>query len=98
MMGSLKKELFKSNGNLLDTSKVISYGKVYKLKNTSDGKSHAFPIRLESVKQNNSQIWLTFKTEEEALKTRKALFASIQAFNGSKKNGLKEGSELNQDE
>jgi hypothetical protein len=94
MMGSLKQELFKSNGNLLDTRKVISYGKVYKLKDTSDGKSHAFPVRLESVKEKNSQIWLTFKSEDEALKTRKALFASIQSINGSKdRKGYKEDSD-----
>lgn len=85
MMGSVKEELFKSNGNLLDTKKVVSYGKVYKLKNCDDGKSHAFPVTLESVKEKNSQIWLTFKTEDEAVKTRKALYASIQSVNGSNK-------------
>ena len=82
MMDAHKPSLFRTNGDIIDLTKIVSYSKVIKLKNTDDGFTHAFVVNVDGVPGKDSQIWLTYKSEESANSVRRALFGTIQAANG----------------
>lgn len=90
MMESVKPHLFRSGFDLIDAESVISYGRVVKLKNSDDGKTHAFTVTLDTVNEKSSQIWLPFKTEESAKKARAVLWSIIESSCGKKYNPLPE--------
>jgi hypothetical protein len=43
--------------------------------------THGFVVNLETAQGKNSQVWLTYKSEDHATKARKALYAIICAAN-----------------
>lgn len=81
MMDTLKSNLYRTGRECLDPHKVVSFGRVVQLKNTTDGMTHAFVVSLETTQDKNNQIWFTYRSEDNAVKARKALFASIQSAN-----------------
>lgn len=82
MMDSKKPHIFRCGPETLDAASVISYGRVVKLKNNEDGKTHAFTVTLNSANEKCNQVWLTYKTEESAKKARAVLWSIIESSNG----------------
>lgn len=79
MIDSIKPRIFRSANELIDVDSVISYGRIVKLKNIEDGKTHAFTVSLDTVSEKHSQIWLAYKTEESAKKSRAVLWSIMES-------------------
>lgn len=77
-------QLFRSGFELIDVESVVSYGRIIKLKNSEDGKTHAFTVILDTVSERNNQICFSFKTEESAKKARAVLWSIMENLYGSK--------------
>jgi len=83
MLDSKKQHIFRSGSEIIDAESIISYGRVVKLKNNEDGKTHAFTVTLNCANEKCNQIWLTYKTEESAKKARAILWSMIESSNGT---------------
>jgi hypothetical protein len=81
MMGGCKPSLYKHGFELIDTQKIVSFSSVLQLKNAQNGHTHAIVVNVESGNTDNSQVWLRYRSEENAVKGRKALYAAIHAAN-----------------
>lgn len=81
MMDSIKPRIFRSAGEVIDADEVISYGRIVKLKNSDDGKTHAFVVSLNTANEKYNQQWLAYKTEESAKKARAILWSIIESAN-----------------
>ncbi|HLV31478.1 MAG TPA: hypothetical protein VKY57_07920 [Chitinispirillaceae bacterium] len=81
MMESLKENVFKTGTESIDTKRIVSFGRVVKLENTENGKTHAFLVNIDTTDEKHNQIWLTYKSEDHADKARKALYAAIHSVN-----------------
>jgi uncharacterized protein YggL (DUF469 family) len=87
MMESAKpNKLFRSGSELIDVESVISYGRIVKLKNSEDGKTHAFTVILNTVSERNNQVSFSFKSEESAKKARAVLWSIMESLYGGKVN------------
>jgi len=92
MMESAKpNQLFRSGSEVIDVESVISYGRIIKLRNSEDGKSHAFTVILNTMSERNNQLSFSFKSEESAKKARAVLWSIMENFYGSKMNHSSEG-------
>ncbi|NLW33450.1 MAG: hypothetical protein GXY77_18540 [Fibrobacter sp.] len=81
MMESLKVNIFKTGAEWIDINRIVSFGRVIKLKNTENGQTHAFLVNIDTTDEKHNQIWLTYKSEDHAEKARKALYAAIHSVN-----------------
>ena len=97
MLGTVKPHLFRSKGDCIDISNIVSFGRVVKLKNSSTNDNHGFPVNLNTIADKGCTIWLTFQTEESAQNVRKALYASIMSYYQSSENELISESTENED-
>lgn len=79
MLGTAKTHVFRSRGDIIDITSIVSFSRVVHLKNSTDSDPFAFVVSVDSINDKNSAIWLTFKSEESAQNARKALYASIQS-------------------
>ncbi len=78
MMSEIKPAVFKSGNEIVDVSKIVSFTKVLALKKPENSYTHAILIVPETVSlERSAQIWLHYKSEENARNARKALFAAI---------------------
>lgn len=84
MMESAKpNQLFRSGSELIDVESVISYGRIIKLRNSENGKTHAFTVILNTVSERNNQLCFSFKSEESAKKARAVLWSIMETLYGS---------------
>jgi len=81
MIDGSKPIMFKSGYQCIDPRRIVSFGRVFALKRTDDGMTHGFVVNLETAQGKNSQVWLTYKSEDHTTKARKALYAIICAAN-----------------
>lgn len=79
MLETAKTHVFRSRGDIIDITSIVSFSRVVHLKNSTDSDPFAFVVSVDSVNDKNSSIWLTFKSEESAQNARKALYATIQS-------------------
>lgn len=87
MMESAKpNRLFRSGSEIIDVESVISYGRIIKLKNDEDGKSHAFTVILNVMSERNNQLSFSFKSEESAKKARAVLWSIMENLYSHKTN------------
>jgi hypothetical protein len=80
MLGTAKPYLFRTKGDSIDLSSIVSFGKIIELKNGSDGEKFGLPIRLKAIDQRASTVWITFKTDESGQNVRKALWAALMSY------------------
>ncbi|MBD3315221.1 MAG: hypothetical protein GF344_05495 [Chitinivibrionales bacterium] len=80
MLREAKPALFSSGYELVDPSRVISFGNVFAFKKpTADGNSHAFVVTIDTSDERHRKVWLRYKSEESAKKARRAMFAAVHA-------------------
>jgi hypothetical protein len=78
MMTENKPAVFKAGNEIVDVSKIVSFTKVLTLKKPENGYTHAILLVPETVSlERSAQIWLHYKSEENARTARKALFGTI---------------------
>ena len=80
MLGSVKPNLFRSKGDSIDISSIVSFGRVVDLKKDSDAELYGFPVVVATMTEKNATIWLTFQAEESAKNVRKALYAAVMSY------------------
>lgn len=81
LMEMVKPNLFKSGYEALDPRSVVSFGRVFKLKTLQGDHTHAFVITMTTNSEQDTEVWLTYKSEDHAEKARKALYAAIHTVN-----------------
>ena len=83
MMERCKPSTYKHGFEVIDTRKIVSYSRVVPFKASQNGHTHAVIVSVESAAADpkRSQVWLRYRSEENATKGRTALFAAIQAAN-----------------
>ncbi|MBD3321402.1 MAG: hypothetical protein GF350_09945 [Chitinivibrionales bacterium] len=89
MLNTLKPNCYKYGSSAIDAKSVLSFSNVFSLKTPQNDLTHAFVVTIDTVDEKNSKVWLKFRSEENAWKAQKALFASIYAANNMKKNSEK---------
>jgi hypothetical protein len=82
MIETVKPHVFKSGFQCIDVAKVVSFGKVFPLKNSQNGMTHGFVVSVETATDENRKLWMTYSSEDHAEKARKALYAQILSANG----------------
>ena len=80
MLGTVKPHLFRSKGDSIDVSGIVSFGRVVDLKKESEDELYGFPVVVASMTEKNATIWLTFQAEESAQNVRKALYAAVMSY------------------
>ncbi|MBD3346797.1 MAG: hypothetical protein GF401_17205 [Chitinivibrionales bacterium] len=85
MLNSMKPYCYKYGNSTIDSKGVVSFSNVFPLKTIRNDLTHAIVVTLDTTDEDNSKIWLKFKSEDNAWKGQKALFASIYAANDMKK-------------
>jgi hypothetical protein len=83
MMADLKPHAFKHGNEVIDPKMIVSFGTVVKLK-LRDGEelTHAFPVTIATPEERGSRVWLRYRSEENARKGRRAMYAVLHAANG----------------
>lgn len=79
MLNGSERRFFRSKGDCIDVTRIISFGKVLQLKN-SEVETFGFPVNMQTVTEKSSSIWLTFQSEESAQNVRRALYAAIMSY------------------
>lgn len=80
MLGTVKPHLFRSRGDSIDLSSIISFGKVVEFKNSTNDDCFGFPVTLSVIEERGKTIWITAKTEDSGINIRKALWAALMSF------------------
>lgn len=83
MLETMKPHLFRSKGECIDISSIVSFGSPVKLKNEDEGDKFGLPIHVATMAEKSDTVWLTFQTEESAKNVRRALYAAIMSYYGS---------------
>jgi hypothetical protein len=83
MMSDLKPNAFKHGNELIDPRMIVSFGTVVELK-LRDGEemTHAFPVTVATREERGTRLWLRYRSEDNARKGRKAMYAILHAANG----------------
>jgi hypothetical protein len=81
MLNAEGRRMFHHGYQVIDPEKIVSFSNVLTLKTSRDECTHAVVVTVETSDQNNQKIWLRYKSEENARKGRKALYASILSRN-----------------
>lgn len=79
MLTASGKRLFTSRNNIIDVTRIISFGRVLSLKDDTS-EVFGFPVNVQTVIEKNSTIWLTYKSEEAGQNARKALYAILMSY------------------
>jgi|GEM_PF-1317258 len=79
MLDEAKPYLFRSRGDLIDISQIVSFGRVIKFKKEDSKDKFGIPIQLATSSEKVSTLWITFQSESEAKDVRKALYCSIMS-------------------
>ena len=57
MMESAKpNQLFRFGSEIVDVESIISYGRIFRLRDSEDGKSYAFTVILNTMSERNNQL------------------------------------------
>ena len=80
MLGTVKPHLFRSKGDCIDISGIVSFGRVVNLRKDSDEELFGFPVVIASMTDKNATVWLTFQAEDSARNVRKALYAAVMSY------------------
>jgi len=91
MLGTVKPHLFRSKGDSIDISSIVSFGRVVDLKKDSDGDLYGFPVVVATMTEKNATLWLTFQAEESAQNVRKALYASVMSYYSTQDAAIESG-------
>jgi hypothetical protein len=96
MMESAKpNQLFRFGSEIVDVESIISYGRIFRLRDSEDGKSYAFTVILNTMSERNNQLSFSFNSEESAKKARAVLWSIMETFYSNRINqssgGKKEG-------
>lgn len=83
MMMNLKPHLFRHGYQLIDPKRIVSFRKVIQLKTPQEEFTHAVVVSMDTLDPQNQEVWLRYKSEENAQKGRRALFAASCALNES---------------
>lgn len=81
MLRSVKPGVFSHANQLVDPEQIISYSKVFPLKENDQGHTHAFVAIIDTIPERNRRVWFRFRSEEAAQHTRNALFGRIHGIN-----------------
>ncbi len=81
MMMSMKPYLFRHGYQLIDPHRIVSFRRVVQLRTPQRDYTHAVIVSLETVDSGNNEVWLRYKSEENASKGRRALYAATYALN-----------------
>jgi hypothetical protein len=79
----LKRAAFCHGHEIIDPASVVSFSQAFALKNPQGDLTHAFTVTLATLDGAENKVWLKYKSEENAQKGRKALFAAMHAAHPS---------------
>lgn len=79
MLDKAKPYLFRSRGDLIDVSRIVSFGRVIRFKREDSKDKFGIPVQLATSSDKVSTLWITFQSESEAKNMRKALYCSIMS-------------------
>ena len=82
MLDILKPASFKHGYEFIDPAHVVSFTSVVQFKKPVDQYTHGFVISVETAQAKSQEIWLRYKSEGNAQKGRKALWATVHSVHG----------------
>jgi hypothetical protein len=85
MLKSANPNIYPHRMELLDAARVVSIGDVVALKNPKGDLTHALIVSVETTDPRNAKVWLKYKSEDNARKARRALYAVVSAATGGEK-------------
>jgi hypothetical protein len=87
MMDQVKKVLYKSHGEVVDPTGIISFSNVCEFKSSTDKNRFGFVISIDCTDEAHRKLWFRYTSAENAEKGRKALFACLMEANGVRREG-----------
>jgi hypothetical protein len=82
MLERAKPGSFRAGYEYLDPSGIVSFNNVVQFKKPVDDCTHGYMVSILTHDEKNREVWLKFKTEDHAVKSRKAMWATLHSFNG----------------
>jgi hypothetical protein len=82
LLEAVKPNVIRHCNEVVDPRSIISFGEVVKFKQPQNGHTHAVVITLNTTDEKSCKVFFTYKSEDNAEKGRKALYAIIHAANG----------------
>ncbi len=82
MLDAVRSNAFKHGFEYLDPSRVISFSSVFQFKKPQGVYTHGFVVTLETANEKSQEVWFRYKSEDNAQKARKALWATLHNVNG----------------
>ncbi|MBN1576881.1 MAG: hypothetical protein JW913_10030 [Chitinispirillaceae bacterium] len=82
MLGTVKPHQFRSKGDSIDITSIVSFGRPVKLKKeeNEENEKYGLPVNVVTMNEKSATVWLTFQTEESARNVRKALYAAVMSY------------------
>jgi hypothetical protein len=80
MLEEAKPSMYKHGFELLDPAAVVSFGNVITLKTPQGEYTHAVCVTLDTAEEKYNKVWLRYKSEENAQKGRRALYAVLHSL------------------
>ena len=85
MLETLKPNGYTRGNEYLDPTRVVSFSNVMQFKKPIEECTHGCVVSVETADERNREVWMRFKSEDHARKSRKALWAILHAVNGLQK-------------
>jgi hypothetical protein len=80
LLGEIKPHLFRSKGDTLDITSIVSFGRTVTLKSENNEDIFGVPVTLATASEKSASVWLIYQTEETANNVRKALWAALMSY------------------
>lgn len=77
MLTAAKPEMFSHGNDLIDPNAIVSIGDVLELKNPQGENTHAIIVTIKTNDARHSKVWLRYKSEENAKKGKRILWAVV---------------------
>jgi hypothetical protein len=89
MLESTKPAHFRAGHEFFDASHIVSFNNVVQFKKPLGDYTHGYVVSVLTHDDKNREIWLKFRSEDYAQKSRKAMWATLHNINGSKLSEIK---------